>query len=827
MKNILYLFVFLSTLIFAATTSSTSTVADVAGQLTTLATAESTVMPTDTNAKIIADNQAQKFVEESAKNSVKIQDYENTRIQNTIANKGETNQSIYTQYLTSGLQKNGVDGLFGIDIINNAKDTVVPVSISKDYLLGTGDFVSIKIWSDIYVGNEKETGTGTNQILPVEISKTGTIFIPNIGSFYANNKSIITLQNEIIAEGKKKLKYFNAEITLEKVREINIFVIGEVNKPGQILTTPYNNILNVLNKANGVTNKASIRNIKIIREGKEITVDLYAYLLGSKNIDELKLKDGDTLLIPVVKDLIVIEGEVNRPGTYELGTEKDYFSLINLAGGLGKLAEKELIQGYFVQNGKIVIESVKLENIIKPNVFRIDVNKIDNENRNDVYLLGAVVNPGVYSFEKGITFIDLLKKSGGVTKESTESFATIIRGKENKVVINFDIQKENPKLELGDEIYIYNYKDINKGAYANIQGAVVATGNYEVYEGTRVLNLLYSARGLNESLNPYMNRADLYRIDENGRLKVFKIDLNKLLAGDENENILLKRNDILKVYTYDEIIKYDDIYIYGEVREPGKYRYYENMTIEDLVFYGKGLKNKADNNIIVSRNDDINKKTIEFVVDIERNPDFKILEGDLVFVRKKADWIDNKIVKIEGFVKFPGTYQINAGETMTSLVTRAGGFIDKAFPEGTQFNRGEDKKKISNFEYNTSTQNFTRDIELADGDTIFVPQKPTTVRVEGEVYSPSYVVYDKKMDNYKDYISAAGGYKESAYKKKVFVIKANGKTIDNPKNTKIESGDIVFVPVDTREKKGFEKAMDAFKGTLEIVSTIALIVVLF
>ena len=83
------------------------------------------------------------------------------------------------------------------------------------------------------------------------------------------------------------------------------------------------------------------------------------------------------------------------------------------------------------------------------------------------------------------------------------------------------------------------------------------------------------------------------------------------------------------------------------------------------------------------------------------------------------------------------------------------------------------------------------------------------------------------MKNYKDYIGAAGGYKESAYKKKVFVIKSNGKAIDNPKDTTIEPGDTIYIPVDTREKKGFEKAMDAFKGTLEIVSTVALIIVLF
>ena len=116
---------------------------------------------------------------------------------------------------------------------------------------------------------------------------------------------------------------------------------------------------------------------------------------------------------------------------------------------------------------------------------------------------------------------------------------------------------------------------------------------------------------------------------------------------------------------------------------------------------------------------------------------------------------------------------------------------------------------------------------MKDGDSIYIPEKPTTVKVQGEVYSPSYVIYDGTMKNYEDYINASGGYKETAYKKKTYVIKANGKIITKPKKEKIEPGDTIYVPEDTRATKGFERTMAAFKGTLEIVSTVALIIVLF
>lgn len=566
--------------------------------------------------------------------------------------KQKINQSIYAEYFGNHLKKNEDIRLFGMDIVNNAKDKIIPTSISKDYILGVGDIISVKIWSDLFTGN-----ADSSQILPMEVSKNGTLFIPNVGSFFVNGKSIKTFEKDLIAEARKKVKFFNAEVSLEKIREISIFVVGEVNLPGHLLVNSYGNLLNVLQKSGGIFN-------------------------------------------PKVEDI---------------------------------------------------------------------------------------------------------------------------------------------SLQLGDEVYVYNYNDINNKAYANVNGAILKEGNYEIYDGSRVLNLIYSARGLDESKNPFMNRADLYRVDEEGRLKVFKIDLNKLLNGDDNENILLKRSDVLKVYTYDEVIKHDDIFIYGEVREEGKYRYYQNMTLEDIVFYSKGLQNKADNNIIINRHE--NNKIKEYVIDIERNPDFKILPGDIVFVRKKADWIESKLVKIEGFVRYPGVYQLNPRETMNTLITRAGGFKTGAFPQGTKFTRKKEDyiidektketkvvesfENVSNFDFNDGNKTYVRDIELVDGDAIYIPEKPTTVKIEGEVYTPGLIVFDSKMDNYKDYVEAAGGYKETAYKKRTFVIKANGKTVAKPSKTKIEPGDTIYVPLDAREKKGLDRGIELFKGTLEIVSTVALIILLF
>lgn len=815
MKKVISIFILLSTLCYALTQT------EILDQLQTGSNKSETKF-VDVQTQMVLAKEESKAIKENIKTeNVKTEDYENENIQNKIEVTSVRTESIYSKYLSEVIKKDSTSLIFGLDIVNNSTEKQIPDIMSKDYVLASGDVIIAKIWSDIYAGGTAET----NQILPLEINKSGSVFVPNVGSFFVSGKSINNFEKELITEARKKMKYFNAEISLGKIREISVFVTGEVNMPGYVVTTAYSNLLTVLNNAKGISKKASLRNIKIIRDGQELTIDLYGYLLGNQNIDEIKLKDGDTVFVPTAEKLVLIEGAIKRPAYYEVGKEKDYKELINIAGGFTQLASKEKIEVYSVSGDAIKLETADNSEKINLNIFKINVNKIDENNRNEVFILGAVINPDVYAFEKGMNFNNLLKKSGGYIKESSQVFVTIIRGREKRKVINFNPINEDVKLEIGDEIYVYNYNDINNKNYASINGAVIQQGSYEIYEGSKIINLLYSARGLQESENPYMNRADLYRIGEEGKLKVYKVNLNKLLAGDENENILLKNNDVLKIYKYDEVVKYDELYIYGEVREPGKYRYYENMTLEDMVFYAKGMKNKADNNITVVRNE--NNKFNEFVIDLERNPDFKILEGDLIFVRKKADWIETKIVTLQGFVKYPGSYQLNTGETLSSLVKRAGGFIKEAFPEGVQFSRGNNKQRITNFEFEPNSQSFIRDIELVDGDTIFVPEKQTTVKVEGEVYTPSLIVYDKKMGNYKDYIAAAGGYKETAYKKRVFVIKANGKTVDNPSKTKIEPGDTIYIPLDAREKKGIDRGMELFKGTLEIVSTIALIIVLF
>lgn len=830
MKKIILLGLLYSSLVFA--TAQQTLIKQISQQSQNLETVNLT-----NKGEEKTSNEISNFVQESTKNEIKLEDFKDEKVKNEVIEVKETkNQSIYAEYFGNHLKKNEDTRLFGMDIVNNAKDKIIPTSISKDYILGVGDIISVKIWSDLFTGN-----ADSSQILPMEVSKNGTLFIPNVGSFFVNGKSIKTFEKDLIAEARKKVKFFNAEVSLEKIREISIFVVGEVNLPGHLLVNSYGNLLNVLQKSGGITERASLRNIKIIREGEELTVDLYPYLLGNGNVDSIKIKDGDTIYIPVLQKKVLIEGAVNRPAYYEIGKEKDYKNLVNLAGGFTQLASRENIEIYSILGSSVKMETVKLDNSVNNDVFKINVNEIDKNNRNEIYILGAVVNPNVYSYEKEMKFSTLLQKSGGLIKESTQNFVTIIRGKENRKVINFNPKVEDITLQLGDEVYVYNYNDINNKAYANINGAILKEGNYEVFEGSRVLNLIYSARGLDHSKNPFMNRADLYRVDEEGRLKVFKIDLNKLLNGDEKENILLRRNDVLKIYTYDEVVKHDEIYIYGEVREEGKYRYYQNMTLEDIVFYSKGLQNRADKNITINRHE--NNKIQEYVIDIERNPDFKILPGDIVFVRKKSDWIDNKLVKLEGFVKYPGVYQLNPSETMNTLITRAGGFTKGAFPQGTKFTRKKENyvidektketkivesfESVSNFDFNEGNNAYVRDIELINGDAIYIPEKPTTVKIEGEVYTPGLIVFDSKMDNYKDYVEAAGGYKETAYKSRTFVIKANGKTVAKPSKTKIEPGDTIYVPLDAREKKGLDRGIELFKGTLEIVSTVALIILLF
>lgn len=770
----------------------------------------------------------------------------------SIDNEDEKKISIYKKYFNDLINVQSDTVIFGKSIIDNSQAIKTTSVIAKDYVLGIGDTLAIKSWSDLLTSSNGSNSNGS-PVMTITVNKLGKIFIPELGVINVLGKTLAEAETEILEKASKKIRGYNIDISLQGMRNINIFVVGEVVSPGIYGGTPFMNLLNVLNLSGGITENSSIRNISILRNNEEIKIDLYDYLLKNKKLEDLELLDGDRIYVPMLENKIAVTGNVKREAIYEIKTEKTIKEIIDLAGGLTKEANSNSFQAKLIENGQIKALNLTDKNSeLNLNYISLNIGQIDEEIKNGVYILGNIVNPSLYELKDGMTYKDILELSGGYKKDTYFESVSIVRYINDgayKKIINFNPKVENPLLKKEDSIYVYNKEDINQKKYADITGPLNNPGTFEIYQGFRVSNLIYSAKGIKKEETVYLKRADLFRITENGRLRVLSINLEKALAGDSEENLVLMPNDILQIYSYDDIIQYDDIHILGEVRLPGKFRYYEHMTLKDALFYAKGLKLKADSNLIVARNNDEKGEIEELNVDYVRYPDFEILEDDIIFVRKKISWQKIRMVTLEGYVNYPGEYIINDFETLNDVINRAGGFKEEAYPKGTELTRKEmaveearelnlEKEmklaieennvqmKVINFDYNAAKRKFNTLVELEDGDVIYVPAKQTTVKIVGEVYIPSMILYDKNFKNYKDYIEAAGGFTEKARKAKVFVIKANGKAVKDISKQKIEAGDTIVVPRDTREQNGFDRFVEVLRVGVELLTTIVLVDVL-
>lgn len=576
-------------------------------------------------------------------------------------------------------------------------------------------------------------------------------------------------------------------------------------------------------------------------------IDLYEHLLFGNKANDIKLSEGDTIFVPPTANSVTVLGAVLRPAIYEITGKESLKDILEMAGGIKNGGYTLEIRVRRVdEKGKEIVATSELDKFIVKAGDIVEIGEVDSRIKKSVTLLGNFTRPGIYEFEDGDKFSKILQKAGGFKKESYTERIEITRVKSDTTFekYGFNFSSEDPVLMGEDEIRVYSIGEASAAKRARVSGEVKQAGTYTIYDNSRVSDLIFAAKGLNEDKVHY-GRADLYRVDTNGELKVIKVDLIKVMRGDRDADIELKDYDYLKVYSEEEAVGFSDVYLYGEIKSPGRFNYLTGMTISDLIFYAKGMKISADKSAVEVVRSSVEGSGIEvIVVDINKEPNFLLNEYDQVFIRKIPNWEEKKTVKLNGYVKYPGEYAITDKDTLNSIIKRAGGFSSKAFPKGLRFYRKKnfkeylkglnikfeqdltDKERIvlSNITFNSSKGEFNENIVLKDGDEIEIPEIPNYVTVMGEVYIPGMVVYEKGL-KMKSYINASGGYTDKAFEAKSFVIKYNGKTERNGwfKKVKIEPGDTIMVPVDNRTKGAWDRVLAILDGVAKVATTVLLI----
>ena len=568
---------------------------------------------------------------------------------------------------------------------------------------------------------------------------------------------------------------------------------------------------------------------------------------------------------------IYVAGEVKKPGAYTISSLTSLLNALYLAGGPSERGSMRSIQ--LKRRGKTLTE--------------VDLYKLllEGDNSTDMHLesgdvvfvpvagpqvaiRGEIRREAIYELKGNETAQDLLKLAGNTTPQAHLERVMLerINEKSEWSVIDLNLknneQSEKTLLNAGDRITVFSISEAKQNI-VGIFGKVKHEGYFERKDSTHVSDLVNQAKL--QPYDVYYQRADLFRKNLDNTLEIIPIDLQAIIDGDSNADILLQDKDSLHIYENGEIEWDKFVYIEGEVKNPGRYPLYDNMTVNDLVFLSGSFTRAAQKHQVeVARVDD-NAEISLMYVDLDNNEskNFKLTEDDHLYIRQIPEWEQNRTVTIDGAVKYPGVYTIaNQKETLYELLIRTGGFSENAFPKGIVFERASINDNLnrlnidevikrsnpikydslgqlvkdSKVEYNASSMNriiidmdkiiasngSEGNVVLEPNDKIFIPTTPSGISLIGAVGSNGTLKYTDGL-SVKDYIKRAGNFTKQADKKQTRLIRATGEVISGGSITKEEVclGDVIVVPTKIDKERSFMKsfttALSAATGILTSV----------
>ncbi len=763
---------------------------------------------------------------------------------------GEKTESLFDNYRTVGSYQDISTDIkpFGYDFFSGSSGgSSVPrtdIPVSSDYILGPGDEVKILFWGRM------------NEQYDLTINRDGNITIPKLGPQQVAGMRFVEMK-KLLSERSKQIIGADLNVSMGALKSIQIFVLGEVRKPGSYTIGPFSTITDAILASGGPTRIGSLRNIQLKRNNKVIVeMDYYDFLLKGNKTRDKNLQSGDVIFVPTVGPLVGVAGDVKRPAIYEMKNEHDLMSLFEMAGGTTPTAYTQQIQVERIRrNENQIVIDINDKNLQKAKEFilqdgdLVKVFSIVDMDVNVVLLEGNVKRPGKYEYKPGMRIRDLIKNTSDLLPETYFEYAFIKRLKSPKLeteLIPFnpgrllfeDDDAVNIELEPQDSIYIFS-KWVFKGKpNITVEGEVRRKGEFKLLDNYRVKDAILDAGGLAQDAS--LRKGEIFRFDEQGDSIQIYFNIGLAMQGDMEENIPLKNRDKIVVHSiWENKYKYT-VSIDGEVRSPGRYPLTKGMKVSDLVFSAGNMLETAymeetEVSCYTSSNGKkLNIQKINLGLALENDPEHNIELGpsDRVFVRRKPNWQEEMFFNLSGELKFPGSYPIEKGAKLSSLIERAGGFTDNAYLRGAMFTRlrvkkmqqksldemilrlerevlyesskqvskarTDDEVKSRNAEL-SQKQKFIEslkklkatgrlsirladldllkgseyDIKLEAGDALDVPMKNSVVDIVGAVMSRGSFIYCEKS-GYKDYIDMSGGFTRHADKDNVYVMKVDG-----------------------------------------------------
>ncbi len=602
---------------------------------------------------------------------------------------------------------------FGADVFQDSSaigQQLIPMDlpVGPDYVVGPGDGLTIDLWGSV------------SQRLVRVVDRTGRISLPEVGPVLVSGKTLGDVQRTVQQLLRTQFRDVSADVSLTRLRTVRVYVVGDVEHPGAYDVSSLSTPLNAVFAAGGPTSIGSLRVVEHWR-GRQLvqTVDLYDLLLHGVRDNLQPLSNGDTVRVPTLGPQVTVQGMVRRPAIYELHGEQSLAQVLELAGGVLPTAtlrhiqverlvahQKKTMLSLDVNPGTDAQAAAKLASFHVQDGDVITVFPVAPYNQDAVYLDGHVLRPGKYAYRAGMRLTDLIGSWKDLLPEPAD-YAEIIRLEPpdfHPVVRSFSLTQalahpaQAPLLRPLDTVRIYSRYAFEDLPTVYVGGEVRHPGLYRTSGQIHLRDAIGLAGGLTRDAD--LSMAQVFHYLPNSRLRVSSVNLEKALAGDPTENILLGPRDFVLVQRNPARVDPPAVYIKGEVAHPGRYPLTVNMHISDLVRVSGGLLRSADPSVA-----NLTRYTIqgnsrltgqEFTIDLGRalagdpEQNLALRDGDTLTIRQLPNWQDiGASVTIRGEVVHPGVYGIRPGERLSSLLERAGGFTPTAYPEGIVFEREE------------------------------------------------------------------------------------------------------------------------------------------
>ena len=658
--------------------------------------------------------------------------------------------------------------VFGRNIFNTRNLTFEPsvnIATPLNYRLGPGDEVIIDIW-----------GASQNTIRQ-QISPDGTINIQKIGPVNLNGLTIAEANDYL----KKTLnKIYNGlnntndptsdiRLTLGSIRTIQINVMGEVVQPGTYSLSSFSTVFHALYRAGGVSDIGSLRNVQLVRNGKNIaTIDVYQFIMKGNIQDDIRLQEGDVVIVPAYDVLVKIDGKVKRPMRFEMKKDENLSTLISYAGGFEADAYTRSLR-IVRQNGQeYEVNTVK---DLDYSVYKmrngdvVTAEAILNRFTNKLEIRGAVYRPGIYQLNGKLNTVrELVNEAQGLTGDAFLNRAVLYRQREDLTteVIPVDIKaimdgtSQNIILAKNDILYIPSIHDLEDRGDVVIHGEVAKPDSYPYADNMTLEDLIIQAGGLREAAS--VVRVDVSRRIKNPRSTVDNDTIGQIYTFSLKEGFVVDGTPGFILQPYDEVY----------VRRSPGYQAQQNVDVEGEILFGGSYA-------MTSREERLS----DLINKAGGTTNYAYLRGA-------------KLTRVatEGEKKRMGdVIRLMSRQLGEAMIDSLGIRVEDHFTVGIDL-----EKALAN-------PGSTADIVLREGDVISIPKNNNTVTINGAVMVPNTVSYIKG-ENIDYYLNQAGGYSENAKKSKKFIVYMNGQVtkVKGSGKKQIEPGCEIIVPSKSKKR---------------------------